>query len=83
LTRELLTYCVEHPDGKDTVEGIRRWWFPGEESTWGVDEVRNALESLTKRQWLISRTIRQSEEIYGLNKEKLKEIKNFLGLLGE
>jgi len=81
LTRGLLTYCVDHPDAKDTVEGIQRWWFPTGQTSWSVDEVRNTLESLTARKWLIRRTVRQSEEIYGVNKEKLDEIKSFLGFL--
>ncbi|MGE5217825.1 MAG: hypothetical protein ACM3SP_12560 [Chloroflexota bacterium] len=81
MARSLLAYCVEHPDAKDTVEGIQRWWFTTGQTSWGVDEVRNALESLTARKWLTRRTVRQAEEIYGVNKEKLDEIKSFLRFL--
>lgn len=79
LTRQLLIYCVDHPDGKDTLKGIRRWWFPAGQTAWSVDDIRMVLEELTARQWLISRTLRQAEEIYGVNKEKVSEIKKFLG----
>lgn len=82
LTRELLAYCVEHPDAKDTVEGIQRWWFPKGQMRWSVDEVRNALEWLTARQWLTRCMVRQSEEIYGVNKEKIDQIKRFLRFSG-
>jgi hypothetical protein len=79
LKREILAYCVGHPDAKDTVAGILKWWFvPTTPSRWRIDEVRTALESLVAKGWLTSRMIRQSEQIYGLNKAKLAEIQAFL-----
>ena len=78
LTREILTYCVEHPDAKDTVEGILTWWFHAGETHWRVEEVKAALRFLTAQGWLTSRSMRQSEEIYGLTKEKMAEIRMFL-----
>jgi hypothetical protein len=78
LKRELLTYCIEHPDAKDTVEGILRWWFPAGEVRWRADDVKTALDELTAQGWLTSRSIRQSEVIYGLNKDKTAEISKFL-----
>ena len=78
LTREILTYCVEHPDAKDTVEGILTWWFPAGAARWRVEEVKTALRLLTAQGWLTSRSMRHSEEIYGLTKEKVAEIRMFL-----
>ena len=78
LTRAILKYCVEHPDAKDTVDGILRWWFPAGEARWRVDEVKAALKSLTANGWLISRKLQQAEEIYGISKEKMTEIQAFL-----
>jgi len=40
--------------------------------------VAAALESMTARGWLISRSMRQAEQIYSLNKEKSDEIESFL-----
>jgi hypothetical protein len=82
LKRELLTYCIEHPDAKDTVEGILSWWFHSGEARWRVDEVKTALDELTAQGWLTSRSIRQSEVIYGLNKDKTAEISKFLSHSG-
>jgi hypothetical protein len=79
LQREILTYCVEHPDAKDTLSGILKWWFADSRSRWRSDEVGTALESLAAKDWLTARMIRQSERIYGLNKTKLSEIEIFLG----
>jgi hypothetical protein len=82
VIRAILAYCVEHPDAKDTVEGILTWWFPVAEVSWSMEEVRTALEFLTTRGWITSRTIRKSEQIYGVSKERLPEIKDFLNGLG-
>ena len=78
LTRAILEYCVEHPDAKDTVDGILRWWFPAEETRWHSDEVTTALKALTANGWFTSRKLQQTDEIYGMNKEKLTEIQEFL-----
>jgi hypothetical protein len=78
LKRELLIYCIEHPDAKDTVEGILSWWFQPGEARWRVDEVKTALDELTAQTWLTSRIIRQAEVIYGLSKDKVAEINKFL-----
>ena len=78
LTRAILAYCVEHPDAKDTVDGILRWWFPDGAARWRVDEVKSALETLTARGWLTSRKLQQFDEIYGVSKEKITEIKAYL-----
>jgi hypothetical protein len=78
LTRAILKYCVEHPDAKDTVDGILRWWFPAGEGHWRVDEVNSALTALTAKGWMTSRKVQHAEEIYGISKQKIPEIQIFL-----
>ena len=78
LTRAILKYCVEHPDAKDTVDGILRWWFSAGEEHWQIDEVRAALKALTANGWLTSRKLQQADEIYGISKERVTEIQEFL-----
>ncbi|MGH7875018.1 MAG: hypothetical protein ACREQO_22725 [Candidatus Binatia bacterium] len=79
LRHAILSYCVEHPDAKDTVEGILYWWFRAAASPrWRNTEVKQALESLIAEGWLTSRKLRQSDEIYGVKKEKLVEIETYL-----
>lgn len=78
LTRAILRYCVEHPDAKDTVDGILRWWFAAGKAHWRVDEVKTVLGVLTTKGWLTSRKVQQSEEIFSINKEKVAEIEKFL-----
>jgi hypothetical protein len=78
LEREILAYYAAHPDAKDTPGGILKWWFSANPSRWRIGEVATVLESLTARGWLTSRRMRQAEQIYSLNKEKLGEITIFL-----
>ena len=78
LKRHILTYWMEHPDAKDTAEGIFNWWFRAGEVRWPIDEVKTVLDDLTAQGWLTRRRMRQSEVIYGVSTARLTEIKNFL-----
>ena len=78
LRRAILAYCVEHPDAKDTLEGILRWWFNAGECVWHSDEVKAALDQMKAKGWITGRKLQHSEEIYGISKEKLTEIQAFL-----
>ncbi len=75
--RWILKYCVEHPDAKDTADGIYRWWLAEGQGTWRKEEVQKALDFLTSKGWLIKRGRAPSGEVYGINKDQLEEIKNF------
>ena len=76
VIREILFYLIKHPDAKDTIDGILRWWIP--DSDWREEEVRQALGFLTSKGWLTARKIAASQKVYGLNKDKLLEIKEYL-----
>ncbi len=79
LRRQLLRYCVQHPDAKDTIEGILAWWFPRGSARWSAAEVKTTLDELIRDGLLTGRSVRQSEVIYGVRKEKLSEIEKLLG----
>ena len=78
IMREILTYCLAHPDAKDTAGGILKWWFPRSGNSWRPDEVGEALEWMTAHGWLTSRTLANTAQLYGLNKERVTEIEAFL-----
>jgi hypothetical protein len=77
VIREILQYLVEHPDAKDTMEGILKWWLPvgcGK----GHERVQKALDFLTSNGWLTKRETIPPKRLYGINKERLSEIRDFL-----
>lgn len=79
MIRWVLRYLLEHPDAKDTKEGIIRWWLPKGEDEPEEGEIQRAIGSLISKEWLIMRKTRPSRTIYGVNKVKLNEIRAFLG----
>jgi hypothetical protein len=78
MIRHILHYLTEHPDAKDTIQGILRWWLPKNPVQRREEEVREAVDGLVARGWVTKRQITPSRSIYGMNKEKLEEIKVFL-----
>ncbi len=75
LVREILQYLVGNPEAKDTIEGIRACWLTEGSSEEGLQA---ALDQLVSRGWLTRREITPSEIIYGVNAQRLEEIKAFL-----
>jgi len=82
VIRGILRYLVEHPDAKDTSEGIYKWWRSEGHINWGREEVQNALGLLTLEGRLTKRGKSPSEEFYGINKNRLHEVRRFLQQLG-
>jgi hypothetical protein len=78
VIRHILQYLLDHPDARDTMQGILRWWLPRDSAACGEAEVQAALEVLVARGWLTRRPTTSSQELYGVNKDKLEEIKGFL-----
>ena len=74
----ILHYLIEHPDAKDTVQGLHRWWLPGGVVAWEEEAVQSALAVLVARGWLTQRPTTTSQTLYGLHKEQLEEIQEFL-----
>ncbi len=78
LMRQILQYLTAHPDAKDTVDGILKWWLPGHPIEWKKEEVQETLDHFVSKGWLAKRALSLSQELYYLKKEQLKEIKRFL-----
>jgi len=78
LMEEILRYLVIHPEAKDTVRGIEKWWLSRSLSEDGKRRIVSCLEWLVARNWLLERCSAQSETIYSLNERGLPEIGAFL-----
>ena len=74
----ILRYLIEHPDAKDTVEGIMKWWRLEGQLEWKWGAIQEALDVLVLKGWLVKREVTPSKKIYGMNKDRLEEIGNFL-----
>ncbi len=74
--RKILAYMVEHPEAKDTVEGIMDWWladFTGNSKT----ELIVVLEDLLQRRWVTATSYGQTV-VYGFDKTRIEEVRRFL-----
>jgi hypothetical protein len=78
LSRQMLLYLVDHPDAKDTAEGILKWWIPAQGGDQDQELVQETLNELVARGWVARRKTATSEVIYGLSKERLPQIREFL-----
>jgi hypothetical protein len=78
LLLRVLQYVAKHPDAKDTVEGILRFWLPREPIAWSEEELQQTLELLNSKGWLVKRDLLLSQNIYSLNRGRIEEIKTFL-----
>ena len=73
-TKEILRYLIEHPDAKDTAEGIARWWISPHHHEWKRDVVQRAIDELVARGWLIRRETTPSHVVFSLDKQHLAAI---------
>ncbi len=76
---EILRYLIEHPDAKDTIEGITRWWIPPQRprgGEWKREVVQGAMDELVARGWIVRRETTPSHVVYGLDKQHLTTIAN-------
>jgi len=78
LQREILSYLAQHPDAKDTVEGIMHWWLPGGETGVKASDVDGALEGLLARGWVTASSVGQGTRVYGLDRARRDEIMSWL-----
>jgi hypothetical protein len=80
LIRTVLAYLVKHPDAKDTAGGIYQFWLSGQTAHHGREKVREVLDFLVEeRGWLTAKAVGRWLILYGLNKDRIDEIRNFLG----
>src|SRR5437867_11391200 len=78
VLREILQYLVEHPDAKDTIDGVVWWWLPRGCLNYRDEEVRHALNRLVSRRWLVASRITKSTVVYGVVAARLGHIRRFL-----
>lgn len=79
LIREILQHVLRHPDAKDTLDGIHKFWLSSRMAHQSRDRVREALDYLVEEKgWLIKKVSGASAALYGLNKSYLAEVQGYL-----
>ena len=76
----LLGYLYSHPDAKDTAEGIENWWLRAQGAIVHLMGVRQALNDLVAKDWLVRRGSMSDHQVYGLNPARKTELQELFKL---
>ena len=79
----ILSYLVKHPDAKDTLEGIARWWILREQIEQSMEKVSQTLADLVAQEFIIIKKYYNQEKMYQLNLEKIPDIKAILAQVSD
>ena len=74
----ILAYLKEHPQAKDTIEGISPWWLGPEAGKYRLEDLERALSSLISKNLIVSKQMEGSPRWYAVNPRKLKQISRIL-----
>ncbi|MDQ6734147.1 MAG: hypothetical protein M3Z35_08550, partial [Nitrospirota bacterium] len=64
VIRDILCYLLEHPDAKDTRDGILRWWIPQGRDEPDIQTMQDALDDLVAKGWMFKREAVPNRVIY-------------------
>jgi hypothetical protein len=78
IALRILAYLKEHPQAKDTIEGISQWWLGREVSTHRLADLEKAVSRLLSRDLIVSTQLKGSPPCYAVNPRKLAEISRIL-----
>jgi len=74
----ILRYLINHPEAKDTVDGVLRWWLPRGEGEPNAEETRAALEFLVNRSFVTVSTVAPQAVVYGARVDRIEAVETFL-----
>ena len=78
LADEVLVYLVQHPEAKDTMEGVAEWWLWDRRGRRVIADVEAALRELVQKEYLVARQCRDGQTYYRVNRAKEQEIRRHL-----
>lgn len=74
ISHEILAYLVEHPEARDTLEGILEWWLLERKIKRQKDQVKKALTELVSKGLVLEHKGGNSQAHYSINQSKYEEI---------
>lgn len=83
VEEDIVNYLLDHPEAKDTLEGIVRWWVMEQRIRREMLQVQQAIGELVQRGWLLERESADAKVHYRLNPAKTEEIATALGRRAE
>jgi hypothetical protein len=83
IAKDILNYFLQHPETADNFLGIARWRLMQEAVHRSVGTTAEALRWLIAEGYLNRASTEGSEEIFQLNREKIREAQRFIGELKE
>ncbi len=77
IAHEILSYLAEHPEAKDTLEGIVHWWLLEQKIKHQTAIVKEAIAELVAKGFILEHTTADSQIHYRINRHKHEEILKF------
>jgi len=78
VIERILRYLTEHPDAKDALEGIQKYWLHSNLLAPSAEEIQQSLRALVQRGWVVASESNATPKLYRLNKCRIEEINGFL-----
>jgi ADP-ribosylglycohydrolase len=78
IARAILRYLKEHPEAKDTLDGIAQWWLVREWTERRRMEIEGAVALLLSEQLILQTSRTGLPPYYQLNEAKAPEISRIL-----
>ena len=74
ICNEILSYLVEHPDARDTIEGIVGWWLLEQKIKHQTGKIKEVLEELVDKGLLVEQQGKDVHTYYQLNWDAYEKI---------
>ena len=78
---QILTYLFEHPEARDTLEGIVEWWLLERKINFETARVKEALSEIVAQGLILEQKGPDSQIHYRINQKMHEEIKKLVKLL--
>jgi hypothetical protein len=77
IIRQILRHLIECPEAIDTAAGILQWWLKADQLM-DAAELEAILEVMVAEGWLVETKAGSSLRLYGVNGNRLEDIRGFL-----